>query len=95
MAEILTVGLPTLAVLIGILVNNSRLSDLRAYMDARWDAERRAADERSRRLEDRLLDLAGRMDRLETRVDSLEKALLGKIEDVDNRLNRLEQRFGR
>ena len=34
---VLTVGMPTLAVLVGILVNNSRLSDLRSYMDRRFD----------------------------------------------------------
>jgi hypothetical protein len=33
----LAVGAPTLAVLTGILINNSRLSDLRAHMDARFD----------------------------------------------------------
>jgi hypothetical protein len=33
---IFTVGMPTLAVLVGILVNNSRLSDLRSYMDMRF-----------------------------------------------------------
>jgi hypothetical protein len=31
---ILTVSVPTLAVLLGILVNNSRLSDLRALVDS-------------------------------------------------------------
>lgn len=31
------VGVPTLAVLVGILINNSRLGDLRAYFDARFD----------------------------------------------------------
>lgn len=42
---LLTVSIPTLAVLIGILVNNSRLSDLRAYMDARFNAmDRRFSD---------------------------------------------------
>ena len=35
MNEILTVGIPTLAVLIGIPVNNSRLSDLRSHLDTR------------------------------------------------------------
>jgi hypothetical protein len=35
--ELLTVGIPTLAVLIGILVNNSRLSDLRFHVDSRFD----------------------------------------------------------
>jgi len=33
----LAVGVPTLAVLVGILVNNSRLNDLRSHMDARFD----------------------------------------------------------
>lgn len=33
----LSVGVPTLAVLVGILINNSRLSDLRSHMDARFD----------------------------------------------------------
>lgn len=33
---VLTVGMPTLAVLIGILINNSRLSDLRSYIESRF-----------------------------------------------------------
>ena len=32
---ILSVSVPTLAVLIGILIKNSRLSDLRAHVDVR------------------------------------------------------------
>ncbi len=47
--QILTIvlaSLPTmLAVLLGILVNNSRLTDLRAYMDARFDSVDRRFDE--------------------------------------------------
>lgn len=49
--QLLTIGMPTLAVLVGILVNNSRLADLnsrfaemRAYMDRRFDDERRYND---------------------------------------------------
>jgi len=33
----LAMGVPTLAVLTGILLNNSRLNDLRGHMDARFD----------------------------------------------------------
>jgi hypothetical protein len=33
----LSIGVPTLAVLISILINNSRLGDMRAHMDARFD----------------------------------------------------------
>jgi hypothetical protein len=34
----LSVGVPTLAVLIGILINNSRLTDLRSHIDSRFNA---------------------------------------------------------
>ncbi len=33
----LSIGVPTLAVLTGILINNSRLNDLRAHIDTRFD----------------------------------------------------------
>jgi len=49
---ILTVTVPTLAVLVGIPVNHSRLNDLRGHMDARfedmngmWRAELRRVEE--------------------------------------------------
>jgi hypothetical protein len=67
---IVTVGMPTLAVLVGILVNNSRLSDLKSHMDARFEGERRGA---------------------ETNF----KMLLGKMDELDHRLTRLEDRFER
>ena len=38
-------SVPTFAVFVGILMNNSRLNDLRAYMDARFnDVDRRFED---------------------------------------------------
>ena len=47
--QLLTIALaaaPTmLAVLVGILINNSRLGDVRAYMDARFDGVDRRFDE--------------------------------------------------
>ena len=74
---LLLVIIPTLAVLIGILVNNSRLNDvnkriddLRAYMDAAFAAERRVNEANF-------------------------KLLLDKLEDIDTRLIRLEERFAR
>jgi hypothetical protein len=33
----ISISVPTLAVLVGILINNSRLSDLRSHMDNRFD----------------------------------------------------------
>jgi hypothetical protein len=34
---ILSVSVPTMAVLVGILINNSRLSDLRSHIDVRFE----------------------------------------------------------
>lgn len=42
---LISATLPTLAVLIGILVNNSRLSDLRSFTDKRFDDVNRRFDE--------------------------------------------------
>ena len=48
----LSIGVPTVAVLVGILINNSRLSDLnsrlidlRSHMDARFDAVNQRFDD--------------------------------------------------
>jgi hypothetical protein len=50
--SILTVGLPTLAVLIGILVNNSRFNDFNSRLsELRSDLNRRF-DDTNRRIED-------------------------------------------
>jgi hypothetical protein len=41
----ISISVPTLAVLVGILLNNSRLSDLRAHMDDRFNGmDRRFED---------------------------------------------------
>ena len=42
---ILTVGVPTLAVLVGILVNGSRISDFQFYMEKRFDGLERRSDQ--------------------------------------------------
>jgi hypothetical protein len=41
----LSISVPTLAVLVGILINNSRLGDLRAHVDTRFDAVDRRFDD--------------------------------------------------
>jgi hypothetical protein len=33
----ISISLPTLAVLVGVLINNSQLTDLRSHMDKRFD----------------------------------------------------------
>ena len=59
---ILTVGMPTLAVLVGILVNNSRLSDLRAYIDARFSSLEKVIDARFDAAHHELLRVEGVLD---------------------------------
>jgi len=66
---ILTVGMPTLAVLVGILVNNSRLSDLRAYMDSRFSSLEKIIDARFEAAHQELLRVEGVLD---TRLSHLE-----------------------
>jgi hypothetical protein len=51
-AEVLSITMPTLAVLVGIPVNNSRLSDLRSHMDARFESMDQLFIERLRRVEE-------------------------------------------
>lgn len=78
---IFTVGMPTLAVLVGILINNSRLSDLRGYIDVRF------AD-MNQRFAERFAD----MERVNEARTSL---ILSNIEGIGTRLSRLEERFAR
>jgi len=59
---ILTVGMPTLAVLVGILVNNSRLSDLRTYIDARFSSLEKVIDARFESAHQELLRVEGVLD---------------------------------
>ncbi len=54
-----SITIPTFAVFVGILMNNSRLSDLRAHMDARFN-------EVDRRFED-LIEAIGVLKHLEER----------------------------
>jgi hypothetical protein len=42
---VLSVRVPTIAVLVGILINNSRFSDLGSHMDTRFDSVNRRFDD--------------------------------------------------
>jgi chromosome segregation ATPase len=74
---LLTVAVPTLAVLIGILVNNSRLSDMRSHFDKRIDDLKETWRSELRRVEEvidaRLTNLEQRMAHLEQRMEHLER----------------------
>ena len=101
--QILTIVLasvPTmLAVLLGILVNNSRLSDLRAYMEGRFNDVGSRFDDIGARFGDvgtRFNDVNTRFASLERRLDELKevwRSELHRVEEVlDARLKHLEER---
>ena len=101
--QILTIvlaSMPTmLAVLLGILVNNSRLSDLRAYMDGRFNDIGSRFDDIGARFGDvgtRFDDVNTRFASLERRLDELKevwRSELHRVEEVlDARLKHLEER---
>ena len=73
----LSVGVPTLAVLVGILINNSRLGDFRGHLDAQF----RQIDARFSHIDTRFNDMKDLFD-----------AKLSRVEEVlDARLTRIEQ----
>jgi hypothetical protein len=85
--QILTIALASvpnvLAVLLGVLINNSRISDLRADMVAfRTDVN------------GRLNNLEARLTNIDAKFDSRFDLLLGKLVEIDNRLTRVEPRRG-
>ena len=98
--QILTIALasvPTmLAVLMGILINNSRLSDLRSYMDARMDAMDASMDARFNSVDVRFNSVDARFNSLDQRLDELKemwRSELHRVEEVlDARLRHLEER---
>jgi hypothetical protein len=85
---VLTVGMPTLAVLVGILVNNSRLGDLRAYMDGKFADNNSRLNDLRAYMEGKFADVNRRLDAIERRLDHIEQ-LLGKH---DSRITVLEER---
>ena len=80
-------NVPTMiAVLIGILINNGRLGDMSRNI--------RSLEARIGNLENRMTSMENRLDAritaLDHKFDVRFDMLLGKIEDIDNRLTRLE-----
>jgi predicted nuclease with TOPRIM domain len=70
--------LPSLTALIGILLNNSRLGDLRHHVDSRFNE-----------IDRRFNEIDRRMSRMEHSID----VLTGKVVEIDNRLTRVEERL--
>jgi hypothetical protein len=92
---LMTVGVPTLAVLTGILINNSRLGDLRSYIDTRFsDLEQRFGD-RFKDIDRRFDEVGRRFDEVDRQfrdVKELWRSELHRVEEIlDARLKHLEE----
>jgi hypothetical protein len=88
---ILTVGVPTLAVLVGILVNGSRLSDLRSYMGWRFESMNKRLDDTERQSVQRFESMERRSDQRFEDLKETWHAELHRVEEVlDARLKHLE-----
>jgi chromosome segregation ATPase len=93
----LAIGIPTLAVLAGILTNAMQMNALNARISS-GDTRISSLDTRISSLESRL---DGRFNSLEAPIDSrfnsLEvkfDTLIGKVIDLDNRVTRIEAKLG-
>jgi hypothetical protein len=76
-------ALTMVVVLIGVLLNNNRISDMRSEMSARFgDMNTRFGDMRS------LIEAHAAAQ--DANLRRVEEMLLGKFAELDNRLNRIE-----
>ncbi|MDZ4799262.1 MAG: hypothetical protein SGI92_13955 [Bryobacteraceae bacterium] len=75
---IVSVTVPTMAVLVGVLYSNSRVSDLRSQMDARFDMLHRY--------------LEARFDSVDSKFNEARSELRRVEEVMDARLKHLEER---
>jgi hypothetical protein len=76
----LAIGMPTLAVLVGILINGLQFHAQIGALSARLTTVETSFNARMASLETRMMNL-------ETKFD----LLMGKVIDIDNRLTRLER----
>ncbi len=86
MHDALTIGVPVLAILAGILFNRSDVKDLRAEMRARFDR----VDEDFDRVDARVMALSDRVDSRFNRVDARFDRVDARFDQVDARFNRVD-----
>jgi DNA repair exonuclease SbcCD ATPase subunit len=92
MQLVLTIGVPTLAVLMGILVNNSRLGD----MNSRFGDLNNRLGDLNNRFNDLRAEINTRFNAVDQRLDDMKdmwRSELHRVEEVlDARLKHLEER---
>jgi flagellar capping protein FliD len=81
----LTIGIPTLAVLIGVLMNTIQLSSIDALLSSQ--------DARFSSLETRITNLETRFDARFNNLEVKFDTLIGKVIDIDNLVTRIEAKL--
>ena len=81
----LTIGMPTLAVLIGMLVNGGMINTLSARMSS--------IESRMSSTDSRMSSLEIRFQSLENKFDTRFDLLMGKVFEIANRLTRVEEQL--
>ena len=82
-ALLLPTLIPTITVLVGILFNNTRMTDLRTHLDARLG-------DQNRRNDDLRTHLDSRVDDLRRLMGSNTKGIMDKLDSIDQRVADLE-----
>jgi hypothetical protein len=82
------VGIPTLAVLVGILINSMQFHGAAASINARISSIETSINGRISSIE---TSINARLTSVETRLEML----IGKVMEIDTRLTRLEERWER
>lgn len=83
----LTIAFAFVTVLIGVLFNNSRITDLCSSMDKRFDEMSKRFDDNNRHIDDKFNLLSERIERMNDNV-------LRVLADHDTRLRKLEKAEG-
>ena len=95
---LLTVGVPTIAVLIGILVNNSRLGDMDRHMNGRLGDMNSRIDDINARMSEMRSHFDGRIDELKetwrAELRRVEEVLDARLTNMEQRMAHIEERIG-
>jgi hypothetical protein len=78
----LAVGLPTIAVLVGVLINATQFHAQFGTLGGRMSS-----------MENRMIALENRITGLESNYDARFDMIISKLVDLDNRLTRVEERL--
>ena len=88
MHDVITIGVPLIAILFGVLINQQGLRDLRASMESRFNAIESRFSALESRVEGRFNSLDARLDRMQADLSGFHRTL----GTVDSEITNLKER---